>query len=352
MKPKLIILSAVITLSAVTAAGCTPTSSPDDNINTTPSGYTDPISSASPPTEPTASNGTTADAAETPASDTTAQSTEQETLIWTETPASGKRYVSVDNIYSRIAAILGSQTVKQYRLNDVVTVVAKTDTDYYKLEDGSFIHADYLSEKETVYETEGEVLADYVSVTEKGYEIKRVNGITYVDGIMIANKTFTLPASYDPGIRQEAADALAQMQKAAAAEGLSLFVISAYRSYYRQQEVYAGWASIDGTAAADRYSSRPGYSDHQTGYTYDLNSCETSFANTPEGKWLAAHCAEYGFIIRYPEGKEAYTGYIYEPWHVRWIGVEKAKLIMASGLSLEEYYGFPSSYDISGDVFV
>lgn len=277
---------------------------------------------------------------------------------WKETPVSGQFYVNTDGIYARIYAIQGSETVKQYRLNDIVTVVARTNTDYYKLDNGSFIHVDYLSETDTLSETDipeimdSEVLADYVSVTEKGYVIERKNGITYVDGIMIANKTYTLPASYDPGIRPEAAHALAKMQNAAAAEGLTLYPISAYRSYDRQVEVYAGWVNLDGVAAADRYSSRPGYSDHQTGYTYDLNSCEVSFANTAEGKWLAKHCAEYGFIIRYPEGKEAYTGYIYEPWHVRWIGVEKAKIIMASGLSLEEYYGFPSSYDISGDIFV
>lgn len=71
-----------------------------------------------------------------------------------------------------------------------------------------------------------------------------------------------------------------------------------------------------------------------------------------EGKWLAEHCAEYGFIIRYPEGKNEYTGYMYDPCYIRWVDVEKAKLITESGLSLEEYYGIPSSYDISGDVFM
>lgn len=271
---------------------------------------------------------------------------------WSEMAASGQLYVNTDYVYSRIYAVQGSEKVKQYRLNDVVTVAAKTDTGYYRLEDGTFIHGDYLSENETVVNTESAGSDDYISVTSTGYTIERINGITYVDGIMVANKSYTLPASYDPGIRQEAADALAEMQSAAAAEGLSLFVVSGYRSYYRQQEVYAGWASRDGEAAADTYSSRAGHSDHQTGYTFDLNSLDQSFAYTSEGIWLAEHCAEFGFIIRYPEGKEAYTGYIYEPWHVRWVGVEKAKAITASGLSLEEYYGIPSDYGVSGDVFV
>lgn len=262
---------------------------------------------------------------------------------WTETAVSGELYVNTDYIYSRVNAIQGSERVKQYRLGDKVTVVAKTDTDYFKLNDGTFIHEDYLSENEIPVNSQsgGE---DYIAVTSKGYSIERKDGITYVDGIMIANKTYTLPSSYDPGIKKEAADALAEMQSAAAAEGISLFVVSGYRSYYSQQAVYAGWVSQDGVEKADTYSSRPGHSDHQTGYTFDLNSLSQSFAYTKEGIWLAEHCAEFGFIIRYPDGKEMYTGYMYEPWHVRYIGKEKARVITESGLSLEEYYGFTSDY--------
>ena len=273
--------------------------------------------------------------------DSTAEEKPENSPQWIETPASGERYVNTNNIYSRISAVQGSEKVKQYRLNDKVTETAKTDTDYYKLSDGTFIHADYLSENEIIYSME---LSDYSSVTKNGYVIERLNGITYVDGIMIANKTYTLPAGYDPGVQPEAADALAEMQAAAAKEGLSLYVVSGYRSYRSQETIYAGWANRDGTEKADTYSSRAGHSDHQTGYTFDLNSLEQSFAYTPEGIWLAEHCAEYGFIIRYPEGKEMYTGYIYEPWHVRYVGREKAKLITESGLSLEEYYGISSDY--------
>ena len=275
---------------------------------------------------------------------------ENNTPEWIETAVSGERYVNTDYIYSRIKAVQGSDKVDQYRLNDKVMIIAKTDTDYYKLSDGTFIHGDYLSENEVVNNTESDDIgADYTSVTKNGYVIERIDGITYVDGIMIANKTYTLPAGYDPGIRKEAADALAEMQDAAAAEGLSLFVVSAYRSYYTQEAVYAGWVSRDGREQADTYSSRAGHSDHQTGYTFDLNSLDQSFAYTQEGIWLAEHCAEFGFIIRYPEGKEMYTGYIYEPWHVRYVGIEKAKAITESGLSLEEYYGITSDYAELGE---
>ncbi len=178
---------------------------------------------------------------------------ENSTSEWIETKLSCELYVNTDYIYSRVKAIQGSEKIKQYRLNDKVTLIAKTDTGYYKLSDGTFIHGDYLSENETAENTES-IAADYTSLTANGYRIERINGITYVDGIMIANKTYTLPSSYDPGIIKEAADALAQMQSAAAADGISLFVVSGYRSYYTQQQVYAGWVSQDGVEKADTYS--------------------------------------------------------------------------------------------------
>lgn len=269
---------------------------------------------------------------------------EENSPEWSETEFNGEFYVNTDDIFSRIDAIQGSETVARYKLNDKVTVTAKTDTDYYKLSDGTFIHSDYLSENEIVHNAESVSGENYIAVSATGYVIEMIDGITYVDGIMIANKTYSLPASYDPGIRQEAADALEEMQAAAAAEGLTLYVVSGYRSYETQEAVYAGWVNQDGKELADTYSSRAGYSDHQTGYTFDLNSLEQDFAYTEEGIWLAEHCAEFGFIIRYPEGKEMYTGYTYEPWHVRFVGKEKAKKITDSGLSLEEYYGITSIY--------
>ena len=275
---------------------------------------------------------------------------EYSTSAWIETALSGELYVNTNNIYSRIYAIQGSDKVKQYRLDDKVTVIAKTDTNYYKLSDGTFIHVDYLSEDKTFEETTENINDDYIAVSKNGYVIEMIDGITYVDGIMIANKTYSLPKSYDPGIREEAANALVEMQEAAAKEGLSLYVVSGYRSYQTQESVYAGWVNRDGVEEADTYSSRAGHSDHQTGYTFDLNSLEQSFAYTQEGIWLAKHCAEFGFIIRYPEGKEMYTGYVYEPWHVRYIGKEKAEIITKSGLSLEEYYGITSDYyDYTGE---
>ncbi len=170
-------------------------------------------------------------------------------------------------------------------------------------------------------------------------------GFYYIDGILLVNKSYPLPDSYAPGgLTSETLSAFYRMQAAAASEGISLFVKSGYRSYIDQKIIYRDYSARDGAAAADRYSARPGHSEHQTGMAMDLNSLDFSFADTPEGIWLAAHCAEYGFIIRYPAGCEDKTGYVYEPWHVRYVGEELARKITDSGLCLEEYYGISSAY--------
>lgn len=168
--------------------------------------------------------------------------------------------------------------------------------------------------------------------------------LTYINGILIANKSYPLPSDYNPGVDPTAQSALNDMIAAAKNDGLTLWLRSGFRSYETQKTLYNGYARRDGTAAADRYSARPGYSEHQTGLAFDLNSLSQSFADTAEGKWLAEHCYEYGFIIRYPKDKESVTGYMYEPWHVRYLGAETAKSVYESGLTLEEYLGITSIY--------
>ena len=167
---------------------------------------------------------------------------------------------------------------------------------------------------------------------------------TYIDGILIANKTYSLPQSYAPGWDAEASEQLKVMFNAAKQDGIYLFVKSGYRSYIDQKIIYNGYVRRDGQEAADRYSARPGHSEHQTGLAFDINSTANSFANTPEAAWIAENCYKYGFIIRYPKDKEHITGYIYEPWHVRYLGVEKAKEVYESGLCLEEFLGINSVY--------
>lgn len=176
------------------------------------------------------------------------------------------------------------------------------------------------------------------------HKIEQIDGITYVDGIMIVNKTYSLPESYAPELDETALAAFEKMRQSAAADGLNLFISSGYRSYEYQENLYNKYAAERGNAAADEVSARPGHSEHQTGLCMDINSTEFSFADTEEAKWLDEHCAEYGFIIRFPEGKEEITGYEYEPWHIRYVGEEIAKDITQKGLCLEEYLGVTSKY--------
>lgn len=181
------------------------------------------------------------------------------------------------------------------------------------------------------------------------HDIKQINGMTFVDDILIVNKTYSLPADYDPGTSSVAQNAFDKMAADALNDGIYLYVNSGYRSYQEQVQLYTMYASERGIEEADRVSSRPGHSEHQTGLTFDVNSTEFSFADTEEAKWLAEHCCEYGFIIRFPEGKEDKTGYEYEPWHIRYLGEEQAKAVTESGLCLEEYLGVTSDYKYADD---
>ncbi len=176
-------------------------------------------------------------------------------------------------------------------------------------------------------------------------ETEEVGGATYIDGILVVNKTYALPADYGNGIDPDAQAAFDVMQAAAADEGLDIYISSGFRSYDYQAGLYQRYVDRDGAAEADRYSARPGHSEHQTGLAFDLNSIDASFADTAEGKWVARNCYKYGFIIRYPSDKEDITGYKYEPWHIRYLGEETAQAVYDSGLCLEEYLGITSEYD-------
>ena len=202
---------------------------------------------------------------------------------------------------------------------------------------------------ESTYYTEtapaSEETEPQTSCTAEPVIVTTAEGLTYIDGILVVNKTYALPADYNPGVDLEAQNALYEMFADASSEGLSLWVRSGVRTYADQQWQYNVYVERDGKELADTYSARPGHSEHQTGLAFDLNSLDTSFGDTAEGIWLAANCHKYGFIIRYPKGKEHITGYMYEPWHVRYVGADNAAAITESGLCLEEYLGITSEYN-------
>ena len=182
--------------------------------------------------------------------------------------------------------------------------------------------------------------------TSKGFKGEVIDGVTYIDGVLIANKTYSLPSDYGNGLTSATQSAFGKMNADAKSLGLSLWIASGYRSYWTQNTLYNNYVASDGKEEADTYSARPGYSEHQTGLAFDLNSVEDSFANTDEGKWVKDNCYRYGLIIRYPKGKESITGYIYEPWHLRYVGVDLATKLYNDGdwITLEEYFGIDSKY--------
>lgn len=156
-----------------------------------------------------------------------------------------------------------------------------------------------------------------------------------------------LENEFSQPLREPAARAAEALFAAAGEAGIPVRIISAYRDYGTQVGLYDSYIARDGQAAADTYSARPGHSEHQTGLVIDLDdhgACylQACFGETPTGLWLAEHAAEHGFIVRYPEGKEAVTGFMPEPWHFRYVGPELAAEMRDTGVvTLEEFFELP-----------
>ena len=207
----------------------------------------------------------------------------------------------------------------------------------------------------TVVETP--VTNDTTFTTSKGFKGEVKNGVTYIDGVMIANKTYALPSTYNPGLSGTVSSKFNEMAAAAREEkGFSLRIASGFRSYSTQKNLYNNYVNRDGKAAADTYSARPGHSEHQTGLAFDIcensgkykNACiNSNFNNTEEALWLKDNAYRWGFILRYPEGKTNETGYKWESWHFRYVGVDLATKLYNGGnwITLEDYFGVTSQYN-------
>lgn len=169
----------------------------------------------------------------------------------------------------------------------------------------------------------------------------------YIDGIVVVNKKYGLPQDYraTEELEKDAIDAAKRMMKSAEEDGVVIKIRSGYRSYSIQSTLYNNYVRRDGKEAADKYSAVPGYSEHQTGLAFDFTTSDTItsigdwFTDTIQAKWLYENAYKYGFIIRYPEGKEDITGYQYESWHYRYIGEEHSIHFAMNNLTLEEYLG-------------
>lgn len=183
-----------------------------------------------------------------------------------------------------------------------------------------------------------------------------------LDELILVNKKIALPADYQPSdlveanidfvdltvgerrmLRKEAAQAIEGLMKGAKAAGIDLKGTSAFRSYAYQVNLFNAYVERDGKEQAMKYSAPPGHSEHQTGLAIDVSSASVnyqltqSFGETVEGKWLEDHAHEYGFIIRYQKEFEDETGYMYEPWHLRYIGIEHAKQVHALNQPYDRY---------------
>lgn len=181
--------------------------------------------------------------------------------------------------------------------------------------------------------------------------------------LILVNKTHGVEKTYEPDdlcsvqayaedrnpeyqmLRATAADAFDRLSQAAENENYIIRLTTGYRSYAYQQQLHDMYIARNGGTWTEQYSAEPGFSEHQTGLAADV-SCKSlkykldpEFGDTAEGKWLADNAHLFGFIIRYPEGKEDITGYQYEPWHIRYVGVEAATQMYNNNLTLEEYLG-------------
>ena len=182
--------------------------------------------------------------------------------------------------------------------------------------------------------------------TSKGYQGVTKNGVTYIDGYLVANKTYSLPSTYGNGLTAETKSAFNTMSAAAKKDGLNIYISSGFRSYSTQNRIYNNYVNNYGRTSADTFSARPGHSEHQSGLAVDVNIISDAFIGTPEAIWLNNNCYKYGFILRYPKGKSNETGYKYEPWHFRYVGVDLATKLYNGGdwITMEDYFGITSQY--------
>jgi len=238
-----------------------------------------------------------------------------------------------------------------------VHVIGELSNDWVQVAYGdteAFVHGGYLQETDPAEDPQAEPDPDEDDATVVGNP-------GAID--VLVNREYRLPADFTPPnlvepnvsmapntnhrlLRSEAASALEALFDAATEDGIILYARSGYRSYSTQETLFNNYVAEHGYEEATRFSAKPGHSEHQTGLAMDVTSEQVDyrltqdFGNTPEGQWTTDNAHRYGFIIRYPQNKESVTGYMYEPWHLRYLGVDLATAVYESGLTYEEYLGY------------
>ena len=266
-----------------------------------------------------------------------------------------------DVVVTNVSSTKGVKTVKlpvwssQGGQDDVIwyDAVKQTDGTYklsvdirrHKNNRGEYnIHMYYIQSDGSLQGVTGTTTK--VEGSQTGAKEVQYNGSYYFiqgkyDEIVVANKKHPMAANYNLGENLTAKAAFLRLRNDMIAKGYNVgYAYSGFRTYDYQKVLYQNYVNKDGQAAADRYSARPGYSEHQTGLVFDLtDKAGNLLEDTAASNWLKNNAHRYGFVVRYQPGKEASTGYMPEAWHIRYIGKE-ADEVYHSGLSLEEYYGF------------
>ena len=257
---------------------------------------------------------------------------------------------------------------KDANINDIITIVNSgyelSDYPASSLLSGLVKEKYYINDNVARYLDYGnshdcdvkKVIGIVNSKADLGFYSESLDSNLGANNLVLVNKFYHLKDDYMPSdlvslggqynrgansrMRKEAADAFMKMVDAARLDNIILYNASAFRSYDYQVNLYNRYIKRDGKAAADKYSARPGYSEHQTGLCSDLNIIDDSFDGTDEANWLKDNAYKYGFILRFPKGKEDITGYKYEPWHYRYVGLDASKIIYNDDITLEEYYAY------------
>lgn len=240
--------------------------------------------------------------------------------------------------------------------NDYVLDIIK---EKYFLEKYLYEYLDYKKENKKTSNTDVVAIVN-VRANKEWYDPKTVRETDLSKGnLILVNKFNYLKNDYEPSditsldlsysydnnrVSKETSDAYLEMAKAAKKDNISLMANSSFRTYDRQEAVYKEFYYSKGVSYADRYAARAGYSEHQTGLAIDIftsgRSTTSDFDTSDAFKWLQTNAHKYGFILRYPKDKEYLTGYNYESWHYRYLGVETATKVYESELTYDEYYAY------------
>ena len=247
---------------------------------------------------------------------------------------------------------LKDENNKDYIVNFLLNLINEK---YYK-KDNLERYVNYYSKNNNL--TSKEIVTNVNSNLDTTFYENYESTDTSKDTLMIVNKHYKIENNYKPGnlvtvlsehgypnkIRADVYEEFKKMYNAAKNDNVSIFIASPYRSYSDQNALYTYYVNTDGKKNADTYSARPGFSEHHTGLAMDLipeyGLDLDTFENSDGFKWMQENAYKYGFILRYPKDKEYITGYIYEPWHYRYVGISAATTIKNEGLTFEEYYEY------------